>query len=64
MSYLATPDHFKKKHFLCNVKCDDGKSFAYSVLASLYPAKADKTRVSKYKKFLHKLNMTGNLISS
>lgn len=58
-TYIETPLPLRKRHTLCNVRNNDSMSFAYSVLASLYPVKKDKTRVSKYKHHLPKLNLNG-----
>lgn len=58
-SYIKTPLQLKNRHSLCNIKTDDNMSFAYSVLASFYPAKTNKSRVQHYKQYLRKLNLQG-----
>ena len=59
MSYIETPLPLKNRRSLCNIKTNDNKSFAYSVLASLYPAQNKKRRANHYKPYLHKLNLNG-----
>ena len=58
-SYIPTPVGLASKKALVNVQNKDQKCFLYSILASLYPVKQDAERVSKYKKYLDKLNYKG-----
>ena len=59
MVYIPTPSKLSQKHCLCNIKDKDEKSFAYCILAGLYPSKTNATRASKYKPYLNRLNMNG-----
>ena len=55
-SYIATPSALVGNHFLLNIRNNDNKCFACSVLAALFPQKENKNRQNKYKPSLHKLN--------
>lgn len=58
-TYIQTPLPLRKRRSLCNIKNRDSLCFAYSVLASMYPANINKTRPSHYKPFIKKLNLDG-----
>ena len=58
-SYIPTPQSLVQKVALVNVQNKDQNCFLYSILASLYPVKQNAERVSKYKKYLDKLNYKG-----
>ena len=55
-NYIATPSALIGNHFLLNIRNNDNKCFAYSVLAAMFPEKEHKQRQNKYKPNLHKLN--------
>ena len=55
-SYIATPSALVGNHFLLNIRNNDNKCFAYSVLAAMFPEKEHKQRQIKYKPNLQKLN--------
>jgi hypothetical protein len=59
-TFIPTPQQLAKQTSLINIRNNDKKCFAYSVLAALYPAKKRKKHVSCYKRHLPKLNMTGS----
>ena len=56
-SYIATPSALVGNHFLLNIRNNDNKCFAYSVLAALYPENKNRERQNNYKPNLHKLNL-------
>ena len=56
-NYLPTPKKLKGRRFIWNIRCNDGKSFVYSVLASLFPVKKNGARPGKYNHHINKLNM-------
>ena len=56
-SYIATPAALVGNNFLLNIRNNDNKCFAYSVLAAMFPEKEHKQRQNKYKPSLHKLNL-------
>ena len=58
-SFIETPKPLKGRHSLFNIRNNDFKCFAYSILAHFFPAKSNRSRVSKYKHLLSKLNMEG-----
>jgi hypothetical protein len=58
-SYLPLPPELKRCYSLLNIKNTDQKSFAYSVLAGLYPQKKLKRHAASYKKLLPRINMNG-----
>jgi len=47
-SYIPTPKHIADKHCTINVKNRDQKCFVWSVLASLYPANDNVSKLYKY----------------
>ena len=55
-SYIATPSALSGNNFLLNMRNNDSKSFAYSVLAALYPENKNRERQNKYKSNLQKLS--------
>ena len=55
-SYIATPSALVGNKFLLNIRNNDNKCSAYSVLAAMFPEKENKNRQNKYKPNLHKLN--------
>ena len=55
-SYIATPAALVGNNFLLNIRNNDNKCFAYSVLAAMFPQKNNRERQNKYKPNLHKLN--------
>ena len=50
------PVRLKNKKSLLNIRCTDNKCFVYCVAAKLFPAKDNKGRVSKYKKYIKYFN--------
>ena len=54
--YIATPAALVGINFLLNIRNNDNKCFAYSVLAAMFPEKEHKQRKNKYKPNLLKLN--------
>ena len=54
-SYIATPSALVGNHFLLNIRNNDNKFFAYSLLAAMFPEKEHKQRENNYKPKLHKL---------
>lgn len=58
-SYIATPPRLEHSKSLVNVKNRDQKCFLYSILAKLYPARHNPSRVSNYIQYADKLNMKG-----
>ena len=59
-SYIPTPAFIDKKHAIVNVKnWKDNLCFAWSVLAHLYPAKQNPSRVNNYQHYLGQLNISG-----
>ena len=56
-SYIATPAALVGDNFLLNIRNNDNKCFAYSVLGAMFPEKEHKQRQNKYKPSLHKLNL-------
>ena len=57
--YLPLPPKLECIQAFVNVRNNDNRSFEYSILADLFPAKKNKTRCSIYKKHLPKLIMNG-----
>ena len=55
-SYIATPSALIGINFLLNIRNNDNKCFAYSVLAAMFPEKEHKQRQNKYKPNLHTLH--------
>ena len=55
-SYIATPAALAGNNFLLNIRNNDNKCFAYSVLAAMFPENKNRERQNKYKPNLHKLN--------
>ena len=55
-SYIATPAALVGNNFLLNIRNNDNKCFAYSVLAAMFPENKNRERQNKYKPNLHKLN--------
>ena len=55
-SYIDTPSALVGNHFLLNIRNNDNKCFAYSVLAAMFLDKEHKQRQNKYQPKLHKLN--------
>ena len=58
-SYIKSPKYIVSKHSVLNIVKKDKKCFLWSVLASIFPPKSHQERVTKYKQFEYKLNMTG-----
>ena len=56
-SYIPTTAALVGNNFLLNIRNNDNKCFAYSVLAALYPENKNRERQNKYKPSLHKLNV-------
>jgi len=56
-SYFEAPEYIKNKKCIINVKNNDQKCFIWSVLAALYPQKANSDRVSKYQPLERTLNV-------
>ena len=55
-SYIATTSALVGNHFLLNIRNNDNKYFAYSVLATVFPQKENKHRQNEFKPNLPKLN--------
>ena len=55
-SYIATPAALVGNNFLLNIRNNDNKCFAYTVLAAMFPENKNRERQNKYKPNLHKLN--------
>ena len=61
-SYVELPDFIKHKLAIINViNHNDNKCFLWSVLAALYPPKANPNRLSHYKSQEHKIKTQGIL---
>lgn len=58
-TYIREPTELRNSKSLVNGRNRDQKCFLYSVLAKLYPAKRNPSRVSHYYAFLNKVNMQG-----
>lgn len=58
-TYIREPTELLNSKSLVNGRNRDQKCFLYSVLAKLYPAKRNPSRVSHYYAFLNKVNMQG-----
>lgn len=58
-TYIREPTELRNSKSLVNVRNRDQKCFLYSVLAKLYPAKRNPSRVSHYYAYLNKVNMQG-----
>lgn len=58
-SYIAAPPRLQHSKSLVNIKNRDQKCFLYSVLAKLYPARHNPSRVSNYLQYAERLNMKG-----
>jgi hypothetical protein len=58
-NYIAEPSELHVSKSLINVKNRDQKCFLYSVLAKLYPARHNPSRVSNYLQYTKELNMKG-----
>jgi len=57
-SYIPTPKHIANKVCTVNVKNQDQKCFVWSVLASLYPASDNVSKLYKYLPYEQTLNTT------
>ena len=53
---VQLPIRLKNKKSLLNIRCHDNKCFLYCIAAKLFPAKNNKARVSKYKKYIKYFN--------
>ena len=58
-SFIPLPSELVAKKALTNVKNNDNRCFLWSVLASLHPVHSNANRVSKYKRHVRTLNLTG-----
>ena len=58
-SYIPTPKHIVKKCCTVNVRNRDQKCLLWSVLACLYPTTHNPDRISKYRQYMHTLNISG-----
>lgn len=58
-TYIRERTELRNSKSLVNVRNRDQKCFLYSVLAKLYPAKRNPSRVSHYYAYLNKVNMQG-----
>ena len=56
-THIPTPVFLAKSGAIINVQSTDNKCFAYSILASLHPAREKSYRVTRYEKYLSELNM-------
>lgn len=57
--YIREPNELRSSKSLVNIKNKDQKCFLYSVLAKLYPASRNPSRVSHYHAYANKVNMRG-----
>ena len=58
-NYIPTPKAIVGKHAVLNIKTVDNTCFYLSILAHIYPHKGNgNNKPSKYKKYLHLLNIT------
>lgn len=53
---MPLPSDIENKQAIINVKNNDNKCFAYSILCNLYPASDHVDRVNNYENNLNKLN--------
>lgn len=58
-SYIQTPYSLKGSHFIANIRNNDQKCFAWSILAHLHPKAINPNRLQNYKQYEDELNMTG-----
>lgn len=58
-NYIKEPMELQRSRSLVNIKNNDQKCFLYSVLAKLYPAKHNPSRLCHYLQHTNKLNMNG-----
>lgn len=58
-NYIQEPKELRASKSLVNVRNKDNKCFLYSVIAKLYPAKHNPSRVCHYMHHIHKINMNG-----
>lgn len=58
-NYISEPSALRRSKSLVNVKNRDQKCFLYSILAKLYPARHNPSRVSNYRQYTDKLDMKG-----
>lgn len=58
-NYIKEPEELRKSRSLVNIKNKDQKCFLYSVLAKLYPAKHNPSRLNNYLPHLNKVHMVG-----
>lgn len=56
---VKLPIRLKNKKSLLNILCHDNKCFLYCIAAKLFPAKNNKGRVSKYKKYIKYFDTRG-----
>ena len=59
ISFPPIPSFIAKMKAILNVKCNDQKSFPYSILAAMHPIKQHPDRVENYMKYTEELNMSG-----
>lgn len=58
-SYIDLPKEVAKKHAVVNVVNYDDMCFKWAVLSALYPAAANPSRLTHYKRYENELNFTG-----
>jgi len=58
-SYIPTPYRLSNKKCTINIQNEDELCFLYCILAQIHPAGDNRERVSKYKPYLHTLNIEG-----
>lgn len=58
-NYIKEPMELQRSRSLVNIKNNDQKCFLYSVLAKLYPAKHNPSRLSHYLQHTNKIIMNG-----
>ena len=58
-SFFPTPSFIAETKAILNIKCNDQKSFLYSILAAMHPANKNGERVTNYTKYMDEVNMNG-----
>jgi hypothetical protein len=57
-SFIATPKELVKKVCLINVQNDDDACFKWALLSALFPVEKNSVRVSKYKPYQDRINLS------
>jgi len=58
-THIPTSDWLAQKHCIINVKNKDNRCFLWSVIAALYPASENPSRLSHYVEYKSKVNVDG-----